>query len=257
MSTNDLQFILAAVFEHKAVITTPNAVVYQEQIDARHERSYVNASQPTYPPEGAKQSRGISSTVFSTDGDYVATRSETMPTTVWIWSLKILAPVAILIHHAPIKSIQWHDIDIHLLMIHCATRDPVVHLWDPSWDAPRISRLRLEKSGGRIEAKWIYTKPGELIRFMLSTTKSYALSGINGEQDIPSLPGMVKSRCSGSEDMFDDGNSMDLSPIKINHNDFTTNLVNESSEIGLGEQWDPSLELDDTFDYRRRIPGIA
>ena len=77
--------------------------------------------------------------------------------------------------------------------------------------------------------------------------------------------------------MFDEGNSMDLSPIKINHNDFTARIQPAGSSsyysgsgsgvfdnfggAGAGDghseagQWgEISEEVDDTFDFRKRLP---
>lgn len=49
----------------------------------------------------------------------------------------------------------------------------------------------------------------------------------------------------GPEDMFDEGNSMDLSPIKLSH---------YHNEAGLGMGGDFDNDIDDTFDYRQYLP---
>ena len=192
---------------------------------------------------------------FSVDGTLLATCSESTPTAVWIWSLKRLIPVAILIHHSSVKNLQWHPIEADLLMIHCTTNDSAVHFWKLAWDIPRVIKCHLEKSGGRTEVHWVYSKRGESRRFMYANAQNYVLRHTDGEDeaqsDIPSLGPPTASINGGPEDMFDEGNSMDLSPIKINQHFYATNLQDDFTEGGTEGV---SEIVDDTFDYRKRLP---
>ena len=67
----------------------------------------------------------------------------------------------------------------------------------------------------------------------------------------------------GPEDMFDEGNSMDLSPVKFCSDGVTIKgLDGDATEdiIGVGgegEQWDPSGEVDDTFEYLRKPDAVV
>lgn len=49
----------------------------------------------------------------------------------------------------------------------------------------------------------------------------------------------------GPEEMFDEGNSMDLSPIKLSHDQY-------EGWLGMGGT-DFDDDVDDTFDYRRHL----
>ena len=60
----------------------------------------------------------------------------------------------------------------------------------------------------------------------------------------------------GAEDMFDEGNSLDLSPIKISHSTvevsgYEGQLENSGSGFGFTEDM-----LDDTFHYRRHVKAV-
>ena len=153
---------MAAIFEHKSIITT-KAVVWQEQIDASQQRNYIVATQPAYPPgqsgaiksDANKSTSGISQMTFNADGSLLVTRSDSYPTTIYIWSLQTLSIVAFLIHHSPVRTATWHPTNPDLLMIQCVTTtEPILHFWSPSWPSPRIMTLPLENPGPRVQAQW-------------------------------------------------------------------------------------------------------
>ncbi|MCJ1378298.1 hypothetical protein MMC17_001395 [Xylographa soralifera] len=245
-------FNCVAILLHTGTINSLDASVWQEQIDASRDRSYVAAPQPACPPRqipasGDKLiSTGISHLTFNRSGSLLASVAESTPSTVWIWCLESLTPHSILIHHSLVKSLQWHPEDPECLLIHCATEDSVVHLWQLSLDSPRIIPVPLSKPGGRTEASWVKSpdvNPGDLV-VMLANTLNYALlhvsdaGGCDKTVDT-SFSAIVEDL--GPEDMFDEGNSMDLSPIKLSHEQFVMGLESASNEV------------DDTFDYRRHL----
>ena len=106
--------------------------------------------------------------------------------------------------------------------------------------------MPLLKPGGRTEARWVQSLdavPGNPVA-MLANTTNYALRHVlddakYGETMDMSLSVAIEGL--GPEDMFDEGNSMDLSPIKLSHEQF---------RMGLEAAGD---EVDDTFDYRRHL----
>ncbi|ODQ54748.1 hypothetical protein SAICODRAFT_69933 [Saitoella complicata NRRL Y-17804] len=131
---------------------------------------YEIASQPCCPPTfnvtgtGADVvgKLGVGVCMFNADGTLLATRTDHMPTTLWIWDLRILAPIAILVQRAPIRSVQWNPTKRGLLAIICAgTEDdkgrtrkggPDVSLWSEEWETPRVVRVPVE--GGGFEVGW-------------------------------------------------------------------------------------------------------
>lgn len=100
------------------------------------------------------------------DGTLIATRNENMPNTVWIWSLKLLRPYAVLVHHYPVKAIDWHPSIPELLLIQCisepnlqqpSTKCNSVYLWSSSWNQPRAVQVPMDSITGSLWAKWIHT----------------------------------------------------------------------------------------------------
>ncbi|MCJ1434369.1 hypothetical protein MMC27_003737 [Xylographa pallens] len=249
-------FNCITILLHTGTINSLHASVWQEQIDASRNRSYVAAPQPACPPRqipasGDKlTSTSISHLTFNGPGSLLASVAESTPSTVWIWCLESFTPHSILIHHSFIKSLQWHPEDPECLLIHCATEDPVIHLWHLSFDTPRIIPVPLSRPGGRTEASWIQSSDvnPETPVFMLANSLNYALPHISdaseGDKTVDvSFSAVVEGL--GPEDMFDEGNSMDLSPIKLSHEQF-----------GLGFEL-ASNEVDDTFDYRRHLAVLS
>ena len=265
-----LQFSPVASFHHPSSIQLPEVDIWQEQLNASKSRTYAIAPQPASPPSstvGAKASgpiHGISTMSFSGDGTLLATKNDSIPTTVWIWSLQSGRPVAVLIHHSPVKQISWHPQQSDLLLIHCAIPDPAIHLWKSTWSAPMIITLPLSNTGGRLEAHWLRSLDLDSYNILLTSTHSYITAQISQTGSlIPSADALssdpdlgFRSVGTGAEDMFDEGNSLDLSPIKIAHDE--TMEVHDgfddggdgsgSSGFGLGNEM-----VDDTFHYRRHI----
>ncbi|MCJ1408361.1 hypothetical protein MMC19_002436 [Ptychographa xylographoides] len=276
LSATDFQS--RAILHHNTTITSPHATIWQEQISTTsHERSYAATLQPACPPHSQSTTNttsknslthfpttGISHLTFNRLGTLLASRSLSTPTTVWIWSLSAdaVAPCATLIHHCPVRSLQWNAQDPESLLIHTASDDQAIHIWNPNWDMPRIVYVPLPKPAGRTEASWIYGSAspfdGEVLTIMLSNAQSYALRRVlvdgddeNGRDDerdtgregeIGRMLGETEPTLLGPEDMFDEGNSMDLSPIKLSREGFGMGMRSEE-------------EVDDTFDYRRHLIG--
>lgn len=141
----------------------------------------------------------------------------------------------------------------------CAIPEPAIHLYKASWDYPRIVKLPLDRIGGRLEANWLQSPNSESYGLMISSAHQYVTAQISGNADLISAVGEsdrgFKPIGTGAEAMFDEGNSLDLSPIKITH-DETLEVYggydggNEHSEssFGMGNEM-----VNDTFHYRRHV----
>ena len=255
----------AAIFPHGATISLPKVTIWQEQLNNVRERSYGIASQPVCPPisspasMGREPQYGVSIVAFNSEETLLVTRDDSIPTTIWVWCLKIGTAVAVLVHHSPVKNLLWHPKTPDLLLIHCAIPEPALHLWKSTWDAPRIVNIPLENTGGRLEASWLQSSVDGTFNVMLSSAHQYATTQITnyGEMMVPKssnpekepeLPG------TGPEDLFDEGDSLDFSPIKWD-------TVELPGEYNLGPQASGSSfdlddeTVDDTFDYRRQVRG--
>ncbi|MCJ1475546.1 hypothetical protein MMC13_004209 [Lambiella insularis] len=244
-----------AILKHSTVIDSTKATIWQEQIDTARTRSYLATVPPACPPSQTSLSNeatispGINHISFNSNGTLLASRSDNTPTTVWIWDLVSLTLYAVLIHHSHVKSLQWNPQDVECLLIHCAMKSPIVHLWNMSWGAPRILPVSLTRPGGRIETSWLHTARSELATsiIMFGNAHNYALRNIldadDEDEPVDEVTNLSLSNL-GPEDMFDEGHSMDLSPIKLSHDHF--GMVTEEAE-----------ELEDTFDYRRHLAAVG
>lgn len=263
-----MQFAPIANFRHTTTISAPDVTIWQEQLDASTVRSYTKAPQPASPPTNTSLTKasqpvhGISVIAFNSDGNLLATKSDSIPTTVWIWSLQTGSIVAVLIHHSFVKHVSWHPTESDLLLIHCAIPEPAIHLWKSVWEAPQTVTLPLGRTSGRLEANWLLSPMTSQFNLMLTSTHQYitCLLSSSGEISLgaPSFSEGAKP-ISVAEDMFDEGNSLDLSPIKITH-DETLEVDNAfgdgNDDSGYGFGFGNEM-VDDTFHYRRHVKASS
>ena len=302
------QFTLAATLYHTPTINISSVPIWQEQIDSSRERSYTLASQFAYPPTSSDETgklAGISHLAFNLDGTSLASRSDSNPSTVWIWNLRSLTLMTVLIHHHPVKSLQWHPTQPDLLLIHCSTDDPVIHLIGSDWPAPHILKIPLDKPGGKTEATWLLpplqlsptnqfsssststvihnpnnnditehhdphetyntvtetndTSPPPPLKLLFGNARNYIICRIlrTGESPSDLTPRPQRPAdpnfdfnfsTAGSENMSHEGNSMDLSPVKLSTDHFTR-VVGGQGIISAEATWNG--EMDDTFDFKR------
>ena len=265
--------------DHTGTIKLPRVPVWQEQVSASGQRSYITAAQPMCPPTisslptDPNPKVGISTIAFNNpDGTLIATRNDSMPTTVWIWSLKLLSPFAIVVQHSPVRSLIWHPTIPNLLMIQCNNDQGVIYLWSSAWERPRIVATPLDRSLGKHDAKWIRPKtPRTEVPPPYSGYPSFPNAEVKQEENRP----MMMSGDSGSyfvgyveEEGFENRlpppqkspngvkgkepadyfSKMPQSPRKVENLDGTPNSSGSSASPGGTTE-----EVDDTFQYRGRV----
>lgn len=241
------------------MIDDPQVLVWQEQISATHERSYVQASPPTCPKgrnaDLAGLNIGVAIIEYNIDGSLFVTRDDATPSTVWVWSPKQPFAAAVLIHHSSVKKVLWHPVINDLLLMHCNVAEPVIHLWNPAWKAPKVIRLPLLKLGGRMEASWLHVEASNSISLMVGNAQNYVDVHLDYDGELTSSFKKAKLVGAGPEDMFDEGNSLDLSPIKILHDEPRGDTEDDFLTYGQPGQWNVAEDVDDTFYYRRHVKG--
>lgn len=84
----------------------------------------------------------------------------------------------------------------------------------------------------------------------MGNAHNYTTVALSSDGTILPAIGPEETVVTGPEDRFDEGNSMDLSPVKLIQDATNTNAF-ELSHDSEG-RWAGSDELDDTFRYRRR-----
>ncbi|KAK9456220.1 hypothetical protein V1511DRAFT_265921 [Dipodascopsis uninucleata] len=125
---NTLTFTPSAILRHNEKINPKERVVFVEQpINSKEGYSkYQHVKQyPVSPPKirtslkAVPPKTGVSITEFNCNGTIFATKYDLIPTTLWIWSLENMSPLAILVHVRAIKYVEFHPQDPHLLLIVC------------------------------------------------------------------------------------------------------------------------------------------
>jgi hypothetical protein len=111
----------------------------------------------------SSQKIGISSISFNVSGSLMSARSDTMPTTLWVWNVPAVSSAVVLVHHSAISRVSWHPTISDLLLISCTEADDSIYLWKSSWERPRIVSIPSQVRGGRTEARWIRTEPPKSI----------------------------------------------------------------------------------------------
>lgn len=156
---NNLTFSPVIELTHPSTIRAETTTVWR-QVTHNDISRYDVADQPISPPfvkssPGELSPKfGIGLLLFSPDGSFVATKSDSMPTTLWIWSLREMLPIAILVHNHPIRTVQWHPHEIGQLVFTChgtnISENNALYLWNVEWPEPRI--VAIPRDG--FEVKW-------------------------------------------------------------------------------------------------------
>lgn len=234
-------------------------------------REFLQTTQSTCPPTAGLSSvgdsrakTGINVMAFDNSGTLLATRIESMPTTIWIWDVITKLLRAVLIFHAPIAKITWHPSINELLMIRCEGEEcrSLVQLWDPSWEGPKIVDFETQMPGGKMIGKTIVrwlTMEASSPAIFCSDSQDCILASMsepNDEVDLPWRDAMPRG--------FDIYGQREESPLNLvaadekrRHRRVTVNnLVNDGEawkEDELTELSGESEEIDDTFRFRKFV----
>ena len=140
-----------------------------------------------------------------------------------------------------------------LLLMRCVIPEPSVHIWKSAWDHPKVITLPMEKVSGRLEASWLQSPHSDTYRILLSSQTQSTITEVSHTGEIvtavsdPEIG--AKSTATGAEDMFDEGNSIDLSPIKFE---------GSNGAYFPGSGFDMTDDgIDDTFQYRRQARAMG
>ncbi|KAF3926158.1 hypothetical protein ABW21_db0203169 [Orbilia brochopaga] len=167
-----LQFNKVIEMRHTVEMKQPATDVWSEELSVHGDRHYtlitppVNLPTVDSPASDPNPKIGVSVISFSADGNLVVTKDERMPTSVWLWSLESLSPLAILVQLSPVKAIQWHPSRGDLLAVVCGadpnnvstSNIPSVYLWSQQWDYPRAIQVSKDLLAANLWLRWIDQK---------------------------------------------------------------------------------------------------
>lgn len=80
------------------------------------------------PPGSPAEKLGVSHLAWSADGEFVMTRTGSMPAVVWIWDIRRLKLAAVMVHRDPVKSAMWHPQERRIAY---STGTSTIYFWSP------------------------------------------------------------------------------------------------------------------------------
>ena len=229
-------------------------------------REFVPATQTIYLPTSEVSATveiksGTNILSFDSSGTLLATRTENMPTVIWIWDTTTRVLRSVMILHSPIAKVTWHPSIDEILLIRCEGDDgrSLAHLWDSSWPGPRIIEFAKQMAGGKTIGKtvirWLnFESPAPAVYF--SDSQDCILASLPdvpdvGEKDatLPWIDAVARG--------FDiygqhEESPLSLVPAKERYGRVRMDEMDEGSTRMSGG----TDEVDDTFRFKRFIdPG--
>jgi len=128
--------------------------------------------------------------VFDNSGTLLATRVENMPSTIWIWDIRTKILRAVMIFHAPVAKVTWHPSIDELILVRCEGNESkaLIHLWDPTWESPKILDFAAQLPGGKTTGKtvgrWLNTTSTTPTIFF-SDSQDCILASVSEPDDSP------------------------------------------------------------------------
>lgn len=250
--------------------------IWQEQINPTPsgglDRAYIQAAQNTCPPTLAASpvasenlKSGINILSFDASGTLLATRHESMPTTLWIWDIATKALRAVLIQHAPVAKATWHCDIPELLLIRCEGDDSrgIAHFWEPTWSCPQIIDFGTQVPDGKIIGKsvcrWLKNGTNSTVTtpaVFFSDAQDCILAALDnddGDDTQTELP--WQDAISRGVDIYGDREESPLNLVAADdkrgwRRGTIDVLMNEPTMTGMSGDSD---EVDDTFRFRKFV----
>ncbi|RDW84717.1 hypothetical protein BP6252_02307 [Coleophoma cylindrospora] len=245
--------------------------IWLEQVSPQNgamARGFVKASQVTCPPTASLTpttnkdvKSGTIAMAFDASGTLLATRTEDFPTSVWIWDVTTKILRANLILHAPVAKMTWHPKINELLMLRCEGEETkgLTHLWDPSWESPRIIDFASQLPGGKLIGKsiasWLNVDAVYPVIFF-SDSQDCLLTSISdgADDDLPWEETSAKAI-----DIYGDREESPLNLVEADEKRpfrrVTVNLADAEAEDSILDMCpsEESEEFDDTFQFKKAV----
>jgi hypothetical protein len=217
--------------------------------------------QSTCPPTSASAlandgnlKTGTNIMAFDNSGTLLATRTENMPTTMWIWDIGTRILRAVMIFHAPIAKATWHPTIDELLLVRCEGEESrgLVHVWDPSWEVPKIINFATQMTGGKVIGKtvgrWLNTESGTPAIFF-SDSQDCVLASIS--DDGEGLP--WSGADSRGVDIYGQIEESPLSLVAADEKRPYGRVEMVMEDEGMTRMSGGSSEVDDTFRFKKFV----
>ncbi|KAF8852339.1 hypothetical protein BDZ45DRAFT_600095 [Acephala macrosclerotiorum] len=250
---------------HTAAVKPAESLqIWQEQIHPSQNgftRGFIEATQSIFPPttpSNIDTKTGTNLLTFDKSGTLLATRIENMPSTAWIWDIGTRILRAVIILHAPIAKVSWHPAMDGLLMIRSEGDESrgLVHLWDQSWESPKIIDFAKQIPGGKLLGKtiirWLNVDSAQPAIFF-SDSQDCILASLSDEQD-GNVPWQDAETLSFDIYGQREESPLNLVPANEKHANGKVSIADLiEDDDGMMGMSGGSDEVDDTFQFRKFV----
>jgi hypothetical protein len=182
-----------------------------------------------------------------------------MPSTVWIWDIATKVLKAVMILHASAVKVTWHPSINELLMVRCEGEESkgLVHLWEPTWESPKILDFGTQLPEGKIIGKsvvrWL-NLDANIPAVFFSDTQDCILASLSGPEDgdLPWQDAVVRG-----VDIYGQREESPLNLVPADDRMFRNNkrgigefMDEEATVTGMSGNTD---EVDDTFRFKKFV----
>lgn len=277
-------FVETMRVEHTSTIKPMEGLqVWQEQVVTKaqailaktEQRTYTAVTVTVHPPTGAPApasstlpdiKAGTALMAIDTTGTLIASKMESMPTTIFIWDIASKLLRAVLIQHAPVAKLTWHPSINELLLIRCESDDTkgVAYIWEPTFGTPRIvdfsAQLPEGRTLGRTVIRWLPTpsssdieEEGQVPALFFADTQDTILASLSeNENEVPWNEAKEKA-----VDIYGQTEESPLNIVDMPYHEDAGSQMPSPEEAGngtiltLGEEDMTEGDLDDTFDFKK------
>lgn len=249
------------------VLTRTQALLVKED-----QRSYRAVTQITCPPTTAPtpasstqtdNNSGTALMAIDATGTLLASKTENLPTTVFIWDIASKLLRTVLIQHSPVAKLTWHPTISELLLIRCDSDDTkgVAYLWEPLYPIPKIVDFSTQLPEGRVMGKavvrWLHgafdvEKETVTVALFFADTQDTILASVpmtgNDGENVPWNEAKAKA--------VDIYGQTEESPLNIldmpYHDSVKGSPINDHTITSLGEEDETEEgDMDDTFHFKK------
>lgn len=191
---------------------------------------------------------------FDNSGTLLATQTENMPTTIWIWDIGTRILRAVMVFHAPIAKATWHSTIDELLLVRCEGEESrgLVHAWDPSWESPKIIDFVSQIPGGKVIGKtvgrWLNTESGSPAIFFSDSQDCILVTISDDEGELPWQDAEARGF-----DIYGQQEESPLNLVAADEKKLYRRVDMLMEDDGMTRMSGGSSEVDDTFRFRKFV----
>jgi len=160
-----------------------------------------------------------------------------------------------MIMHAPIAKATWHPSINEVLMIRCEGDESrgLVHIWEPSWDQPRIVDFQAQIPGGKLIGKticrWLNVDSQNPAIFF-SDSQDCILASIpsTDDEDVPWQEAQLQS-----SEAYGQREESPLNLIPADKKQGRVTIEDLMEDEGITGMSGGSDEMEDTFRFRKFV----